>query len=109
MENLAAMQISLQGDPSNSNLYYAPPLTQVIRKQPLCVDPEGWGPISEIRYDFTPCFLDVWIISVAAWGIVLGFGAVWYLKRRIAQDVPRNWHYYAKLYVFFQDQSRDDS
>jgi ATP-binding cassette, subfamily C (CFTR/MRP), member 1 len=67
---------------------------------PLCGNSEGWGPISDIRYDFTPCFLDVWIVFAAAWGIVLGAGAVWYLlKKRIPQEVPKNWHFYAKLYV----------
>jgi ATP-binding cassette, subfamily C (CFTR/MRP), member 1 len=65
---------------------------------PLCSDSEGWGPISPIRYDFTPCFLDVWIISVAAWGLVGGAAAVWFLlKKRVPQEVSKNWHFYAKL------------
>jgi ATP-binding cassette, subfamily C (CFTR/MRP), member 1 len=65
---------------------------------PLCGSSEGWGPISNIRYDFTPCFLDIWIIFAAAWGTVVGAGAVWYLlKKKTAQEVPRNWHFYAKL------------
>lgn len=73
---------------------------QAANHPPLCGNSEGWGPISDIRYDFTPCFLDVWLIFVAAWGIFLGLGAVWYLlRKRIPQDVPKNWHFYAKLYV----------
>ena len=41
-----------------------------VRRQPLCGSSEGWGPISRDRYDFTPCFLDVWIAVVAAVGIL---------------------------------------
>ena len=76
------------------------PASQLFEKkyQPLCSDSEGWGPISPIRYDFTPCFLDVWIISVAAWGLLGGAGAVWFLlKKRVPQEVSKNWHFYAKL------------
>ena len=67
-------------------------------RQPLCGDDEGWGPVSSLRWDFTPCFLDVWLIGVALWGVLFGAGALWYLfKKRIPQEVPRNWHLYAKL------------
>lgn len=66
--------------------------------EPLCGNPEGWGPISDIRYDFTPCFLDVWILFVGVWGVLCGSAALWFLfKKRIAQEVPKNWHFYAKL------------
>src|SRR4051794_10948777 len=34
-------------------------------KQALCGNSEGWGPLSQLRYDFTPCFLDVGISTVA--------------------------------------------
>jgi ATP-binding cassette, subfamily C (CFTR/MRP), member 1 len=68
------------------------------KQQPLCGDPEGWGPISSTRYDFTPCFLDVWIVFVAVWGIVAGAGAIWFLlRKRTPQAVSKNWHFYAKL------------
>lgn len=70
----------------------------LLSTQPLCGDPEGWGPVSSLRWDLTPCFLDVWIVAVSFWGVLFGAGALWYLlKRRIAQDVPKNWHFYAKL------------
>ncbi len=70
----------------------------VTKDQPLCIDSEGWGPISPIRYDFTPCFLDVWILSVAAWGVFAGAAAVLFLiKKRTLQEVTKNWHFYAKL------------
>ena len=66
--------------------------------QPLCGNPEGWGPISPFRYDFTPCFLDVWITTVALFGIVFGAAAVWFLlKRRSPSPVGKNWHFYTKL------------
>ena len=72
----------------------------LLSRQPLCGDQEGWGPVSDLRWDLTPCFLDVWIIGVALWGVLFGAGALWYLfAKRIAQDVPRNWHFYTKLYV----------
>ncbi|CAI6333419.1 unnamed protein product [Periconia digitata] len=67
-------------------------------RQPLCGNSEGWGPLSPHRYDFTPCFLDVWIAVVAALGILGGAGASWYLLRHCsAQPVKKNWHFYAKL------------
>ena len=66
--------------------------------QPLCGNSEGWGPLSPIRFDFTPCFLDVWVMVVAVWGIVGGAGASWYLHRKCTpQPVKQNWHFYAKL------------
>ncbi|KAK7428905.1 ATP-binding cassette glutathione S-conjugate transporter ycf1 [Neonectria magnoliae] len=48
-------------------------------KQPLCGNEEGWGPISRYRYDFTPCFIDVWIAAVAVFGLLIGPLAVWWL------------------------------
>ncbi|KAF2196793.1 multidrug resistance-associated protein 1 [Delitschia confertaspora ATCC 74209] len=68
------------------------------RAQPLCGNSEGWGPLSPYRYDFTPCFLDVWIAVVAVAGILGGAGAVWYLLKKCSpQPVKKNWHFYAKL------------
>ncbi|KAI9840844.1 MAG: hypothetical protein M1837_001258 [Sclerophora amabilis] len=68
--------------------------------QPLCGNAEGWGPLSPLRYDFTPCFLDVWISTVAAFGIAFGAAAFWWLlRRRSPQPVTKNWHFFAKLAV----------
>lgn len=79
---------------------YLRPALSNHQRQPLCGNIEGWGPISPFRYDFTPCFLDVWITSVACLGIVLGLGAAWYLlRRRSPSPVSKNWHFYAKLSV----------
>ncbi|KAK2749837.1 hypothetical protein FQN57_005251 [Myotisia sp. PD_48] len=67
-------------------------------RQPFCGDLEGWGPMSSIRYDFTPCFLDVWISSVAGFGLLFGAGALYMLlKWRTPEPVSRNWHFYTKL------------
>lgn len=66
--------------------------------QPLCGNSEGWGPLSPFRYDFTPCFLDVWVASVAAFGIVFGAGAVYYLLRKCTpQPIKKDWHFWAKM------------
>ncbi|KAK3990185.1 hypothetical protein QBC44DRAFT_395116 [Cladorrhinum sp. PSN332] len=66
-------------------------------KQPLCGNEEGWGPLSPIRYDFTPCFIDVWVASVAAFGIVLGSIAVWWLvKKKTPGPVSKDWHFWTK-------------
>src|SRR3569833_695177 len=48
-------------------------------KQPLCGNEEGWGPLSPFRYDFTQCFIDVWVASVAVFGIVFGSIALWWI------------------------------
>lgn len=67
-------------------------------KHPLCGNAEGWGPLSPHRYDFTPCFLDIWVLIVAAWGVFAGLGAIWWLYRKTrAEPVGRNWHFYSKL------------
>lgn len=69
-------------------------------KQIMCSDVEGWGPISDLRWDFTPCFLDIWVLVVAVWGLVAGTGAIVYLlKKRSPQEVKKNWHYRVKLSV----------
>ena len=74
--------------------------TEHENTQPLCGNTEGWGPISPLRYDFTPCFLDVWISIVAVFGIVFGAAAVWWLlKRKSPSPVSKNWHFYMKFAV----------
>lgn len=69
------------------------------RQQTLCRNVEGWGPISPFRYDFTPCFLDVWITAVGFFGILLGAGAIWYLLKKAPAVVRKDWHYYTKLSI----------
>jgi hypothetical protein len=84
----------LQEPVSTANGY----LLTASKSYTLCNNEEGWGPTSPYRWDFTPCFIDVWVSLVAAFGIVLGAGAIWYLlKTSPPQPVKKNWHFYAKL------------
>lgn len=69
-------------------------------KHAFCGNAEGWGPLSPLRYDFTPCFLDIWVVVVSAWGVLGGLGAIWWLyKKTSSQPVPKNWHFYTKISV----------
>lgn len=91
-------QAQLQSTPSAYELLPLNKHHHQASKQPLCSDPEGWGPVSDIRWDLTPCFLDVWLVFVTVWGLIGGAGAIIYLvKKRTPQDVKKNWHYHAKL------------
>jgi ATP-binding cassette subfamily C (CFTR/MRP) protein 1 len=68
---------------------------------PLCGNKEGWGPLSQERYDFTPCFMDVWVSSVAVFGILFGSVAVWWLvKKKNTFEVGRNWHFWSKMVCY---------
>ncbi|KAI1006711.1 hypothetical protein K3495_g1509 [Podosphaera aphanis] len=65
--------------------------------QPLCGNKEGWGPLSSYRYDFTPCFMDVWVSSVAVYGILFGAIAVWWLIKRLDKsEIEKDWHFWTK-------------
>ncbi|KAF2858159.1 hypothetical protein K470DRAFT_260080 [Piedraia hortae CBS 480.64] len=66
----------------------------------FCGNSEGWGPLSPYRWDFTPCFLDLWVTVTSAWGIIGGVAAAWYLhKKCLPHPVKENWQFYAKLSV----------
>lgn len=68
-------------------------------EQPLCGNEEGWGPISKFRYDFTPCFIDVWVASVSVYALILGPVAIWWLlskKKPIAEGTVKNLHFWLK-------------
>jgi len=79
----------------NSN---GPGFTYLTATTSCCGNVEGWGPLSPFRYDFTPCFLDVWISTVAVFGIVFGTGAVWWLvTRKDKAEVAKDWHFWTKL------------
>ncbi|KEY64333.1 hypothetical protein S7711_09599 [Stachybotrys chartarum IBT 7711] len=71
-------------------------------QQPLCGNEEGWGPLSPHRYDFTPCFIDVWVATVAAFGLVLGPIAIWWLLQKKEQclGTSKNAHFWVKQTVF---------
>jgi len=65
--------------------------------QPLCGNDEGWGPLSPIRYDFTPCFIDVWIASVAAFGLFAGSIALaWLIRKKTPIYQGKDWHFWTK-------------
>lgn len=76
-------------------------------KQPLCGNEEGWGPLSPHRYDFTPCFIDVWIASVAVFGLLIGPIVIWYLVRKSSQTLStaKNWHFWIKQVIWLTSMS----
>lgn len=56
--------------------------------------------MSPVRWDFTPCFLEVWVVAVSVWGIIGGLVAILYLyKKRHPESVKKDWHFYTKLSV----------
>lgn len=72
--------------------------------QPLCGNKEGWGPISKYRYDFTPCFIDVWIATVSVYALILGPVAIWWLlskKKPVEEGCSKNAHFYIKQVRFY--------
>jgi hypothetical protein len=72
--------------------------------QPFCTNPEGWGPLSLVTYDFTPCFLDVPTAAASLFGIVTGSFTIWWLlSSKSKQQTEKNWHYYSKLVGIFYD------
>ncbi|KAK9311885.1 P-loop containing nucleoside triphosphate hydrolase protein [Lipomyces starkeyi] len=64
----------------------------------LCPDPEGWGPISPVYYNFTPCFADVVFPLVLGLG-VLGLSPIELrgLSKSPAALSPTNSWFYIKL------------
>ena len=94
--------------PDNISAFDLPSYLQesIEQRQPLCGNAEGWGPLSPIRYDFTPCFLDVWISAVGLFGMVFGIAAIlWLMRWNQPKPVGRNWHFYLKLVSLRLDQS----
>jgi ATP-binding cassette subfamily C (CFTR/MRP) protein 1 len=65
-------------------------------RQALCGNKEGWGPLSPHRYDFTPCFIDVWIAIVAVGGLALGLGSIWFLREQQKLYPTKNVHFWLK-------------
>lgn len=54
--------------------------------------------MSPHRYDFTPCFIDVWIAAVSVFGLLFGSLAVWWLlvKKQKQEEQTKNAHFYIK-------------
>ncbi|KAM4068082.1 ABC transporter transmembrane domain-containing protein [Hirsutella rhossiliensis] len=67
-------------------------------EQPLCGNAEGWGPLSPFRYDFTPCFIDVWVATVSVYALVFGPLAIWWLlaKKPLQEGASKNVHFWTK-------------
>ncbi|PPJ52512.1 hypothetical protein CBER1_10357 [Cercospora berteroae] len=88
-------------NPQSTDVFYATYLAASKSGTPsLCGNIEGWGPLSPYRYDLTPCFLDIPVLVVSAWGIFGGLAAVWWLlEKTTPQPVAKNWHFHAKLGV----------
>ncbi|TQS33808.1 hypothetical protein Golomagni_05835, partial [Golovinomyces magnicellulatus] len=65
---------------------------------PFCANKEGWGPISKFRYDFTPCFVDVWVATVAVFGLIFGPIAIWLLlkQKETLLHNAKNTHFWIK-------------
>lgn len=96
----AYLGIDTHGVTTQSTSYFE---AEAKKRYSFCYDREGWGPLSSTRYDFTPCFLDIWILSVSVYGILFGVAAAWWLLRKnAAQSIPKNWHFYAKLVSCFR-------
>jgi len=67
-------------------------------RKPLCCDADGWGPLSEVMSDFTPCFLDMLISLVAVFGIVLGAHSVWWVvTRKHTSEVAKDRQLWTKV------------
>jgi ABC-type multidrug transport system fused ATPase/permease subunit len=97
MVQLRPEQLVLQSSSPTAHTYLS---VQKHNAQPLCGNSEGWGPLSPHRWDFTPCFLDVWVVAVSVWGILGGLAAVYYLYKKCEpQPVKKDWHFYSKLSV----------
>ena len=102
MQSTAVPQTLLLASPVQQQFWpdYLQATAKGGKTQPFCGNNEGWGPISPYRYDFTPCFLDVWISVVAVFGITFGAAAIWWFFRKTSPSpVSRNWHFYSKLSV----------
>ncbi|KAK9492604.1 P-loop containing nucleoside triphosphate hydrolase protein [Lipomyces doorenjongii] len=64
----------------------------------LCPDPEGWGPMSPVYYNFTPCFADVVLQLVLGLGLlVLSPIELRGLSKSPAALSPTNSWFYIKL------------
>lgn len=88
-------QVVLQ--PQTPSSPFATNAAAVARPYVMCGEREGWGPLSQLRFDLTPCFLDVSLAAVAGCGVLGGLAALHVLRRRIPQPVPKDWHFFAKL------------
>lgn len=91
--NPSLSAFGITNGPGSANL-----TATVLRQQSFCCDTEGWGPLSEVMSDFSPCFLDVLISLVAVFGIVFGVHSMWWVvTRKHKSEVAKDWQFWAKL------------
>src|SRR5204863_6249143 len=65
-----------------------------------CLDQEGWGPVSEVRYAFTPCFQDGILAAIPPiFLFVAGSAQGWQFSQLAKIPHSRNWIYWIKLAV----------
>lgn len=57
----------------------------------------GFGPLSPTRSDFTPCFVDSTVDVASLALIVIGSFEIYFLRKRAAYPVAKDWHYWLKL------------
>ena len=68
----------------------------------FCPDEEGWGPISPIRYAFTPCFQDGVLSIIPTLFLVLaGSAQAWQYLQHTRITNARNYTYVAKILTVF--------
>jgi ATP-binding cassette, subfamily C (CFTR/MRP), member 1 len=66
----------------------------------FCLDPEGWGPVSAVRYAFTPCFQDGILAAVPPiFLIIAGSAQAWQFSQSAKVPQARNWIYWSKIAV----------
>ena len=66
----------------------------------FCLDPEGWGPVSALRYAFTPCFQDGILAAIPPIFLFIAGSAQGFRFSQSAK-IPhsKNWIYIIKLSV----------
>lgn len=68
----------------------------------FCLDTEGWGPVSAVRYAFTPCFQDGILAAIPPiFLFVAGSAQAWQYSQSAKIPQSRNWIYWIKLAVVF--------
>jgi len=67
----------------------------------FCLDPQGWGPVSPVRYAFTPCFQDGILAAIPPLFLILAGSAQAYNFSQSARPPghTRTWQYWTKLAV----------
>lgn len=65
--------------------------------QSFCPQREGYGPISESKYDFTPCFDSAISDVPSLFILVIGIYVLFTLRHVKPLKAPKNWHFWSKM------------